>query len=513
LEVKTKKDKLYNLINSLSKSEKRYFHLFTKQHIIGKQNKYQVLFKSIEKQNKYDETKIKKDFAKKNITLNISSDKNYLYNLILKALRSYYSENDDEMKTLQLKMDYLILLKKELYKEAEQRLNQLEKLCTKTDDSISLFENYFRRNLININNRKLPKNEDQLKIEANGDVKLNKITNRKIVLDLYNRLFYLVNTKINLSIEEQKKHLLNITKKLNRVEINSLDFYSKMHYLSAKQLIGLMSNDHTKSEKAQVALLKLAESNEYLVKSNPRKIATIQFNLFASYCLTAEHKKAESIIDKIELLQKEAVVDKEKIDEILIKAKLTQYLNTFQFDKLVLLEEQAKSIQFAKKDRSVVYYNLSLGYFILEKFDDMLDWINDVVFFNKTKFREDINSIYTVFSLICHYELQNIALLDNMSRNSTRNMLSKGKQNEFEKLIITYIKKSLNLLDKKERIKHLIQLKADVNNFGLGTENQIIGFDVIKAWIDSKIKNIPLKQALLEISIEEDMVKEKNASV
>lgn len=509
MEVNRKKDKLFNLINSLSKSEKRYFHLYTKQHIIGAENKYQVLFKSIEKQKQYDEAKISKDFAKKNIKLNISSEKNYLYNLILKSLRSYYSENDDQMKTLQLKMDYLVLLKKELYKEAEQRLNQLNKLCIKTNDSISLFENYFRRNLINNRIGYLPKNEEITEFEAAGDKKLTTISNWKIVFDLCDRLYYLNSKKLNLSNEEQKTYLVHLIQKLERVNFKELDFDGKVYYLSAQNLIGILSNSRTKSEKAQLALLKLVETNSYLIKSNPLRVARIQYNLFTTYSLSGKHKLAAEVIQKIESLRKTANIDQEKIDVNILKAKTTQCLNTLQFDNLNELESMAKSMKLAKRDKSTIYYNLSLGYFILEKFDDMLDWINDIVFYNKTKFREDINSIYVVFGLICHYELQNIAFLDNMTRNSTRKMASKGKQNEFEKLIISFIKKSLNILDKKESLKQLKKLYGNLDQFGFGVDNQIIGFDVIKAWIKSKVENKPLKQALEEISFEEENMLEK----
>ena len=510
MEVKSKKDKLFNLVKALSKSEKRYFHLYTKQHVIGVQNKYQILFKLIEKQKKYDEKKIIADFAKKKIKLNISSEKNYLYNLILKALRSYYSETDDEMKIIQLKMDYQILLKKELYKEADQRLKQLEKLCLKSNDSITLFENHFRRNIININLGLLPDNLDLLDFETEGDFKLETLVQRKKVYDIYNRLYYQIAKKIKLSIDEQNSYLAALDAKLNDIDIEQIDFDSKLFYYSSKNLIGFLSSNYLIREQAQEKLMTLVENNDYLISTNPYRVARILYNLFNSYSNAGKHDFAATIITKLEKLKDEAAIDQDKVEIKILQSKCMYFLNTLQYGKLVALEAKAKAMQLDAKAKATIFYNLSLGYFILEKYDEMLDWINDVVYGKKTKFREDIHSIYSVYSLICHFELGNFALLDNMTRNTLRNLKSKGKQNDFEKLIISFVKRSLNIIDKKESYKHLEKLKIEVDKFGKGIENQIFGFDTIKAWVNCKIDKKPLKQSLEEISIEEQKQVEIN---
>ena len=53
---------LFDLIHSLTKSEKRYFKLMSSRHAIGGENNYIVLFDAIEKQSIYDEDKIFKTF-------------------------------------------------------------------------------------------------------------------------------------------------------------------------------------------------------------------------------------------------------------------------------------------------------------------------------------------------------------------------------------------------------------------------------------------------------------------
>ena len=52
---------LYNLIKTLTKAEKAYFKKYSSRHVIGKQNKYTILFDAISgSNNHYNEEEIKK---------------------------------------------------------------------------------------------------------------------------------------------------------------------------------------------------------------------------------------------------------------------------------------------------------------------------------------------------------------------------------------------------------------------------------------------------------------------
>ena len=63
---KTSSDKVFQLIRSLSKAEKRYFKVYTSKQA-GDKNNHQLLFDAIDKQKEYDETALKKSL--KNPTL------------------------------------------------------------------------------------------------------------------------------------------------------------------------------------------------------------------------------------------------------------------------------------------------------------------------------------------------------------------------------------------------------------------------------------------------------------
>ena len=82
----------FQLISSMSKSEKGYFKKFASKHTIGGRNIYVKLFDEIENLRIYDEADLKNKFKGEKFANKIYSTKNYLFNLILKALSSYHSE-------------------------------------------------------------------------------------------------------------------------------------------------------------------------------------------------------------------------------------------------------------------------------------------------------------------------------------------------------------------------------------------------------------------------------------
>jgi hypothetical protein len=81
---------LFSLIKSLTKSEKRFFKLSSSLQS-GEKN-YLKIFGYIEEQENYDEETLKDYFKDERFIDHLPSEKNHLYKLILKSLRSFYGE-------------------------------------------------------------------------------------------------------------------------------------------------------------------------------------------------------------------------------------------------------------------------------------------------------------------------------------------------------------------------------------------------------------------------------------
>ena len=109
---------LYKLIKSLTKSEKIFFKLSSSLQASDKN--YLKIFDFIEGQGKYDEDALKEEFKSETFVKHLPSEKNHLYKLILKSLRSYYSEQSISSILKQEIKNVEILYNKALYKECEK---------------------------------------------------------------------------------------------------------------------------------------------------------------------------------------------------------------------------------------------------------------------------------------------------------------------------------------------------------------------------------------------------------
>lgn len=120
---------LHLLIQSLSKSEKRYFRLYCARKA-GDGN-YMKLFDAIGRQREYDEAAIRKRFARHTFVRQLHVTKHYLRNLILQSLRDYHAGISSDARLKDILRNAEILFHKELYTHCRKELDRAERIATK----------------------------------------------------------------------------------------------------------------------------------------------------------------------------------------------------------------------------------------------------------------------------------------------------------------------------------------------------------------------------------------------
>ena len=113
-------DELHQLVKNLSMSEKRYFKIVSSMHVIGGQNNYIRLFEAIEKQEVYDEQKIKTTFAKETFVSHLPSEKHYLYNHILDSLNLFHKDRTFLTRYANIIVTIEILFNKGLFEQCKR---------------------------------------------------------------------------------------------------------------------------------------------------------------------------------------------------------------------------------------------------------------------------------------------------------------------------------------------------------------------------------------------------------
>ena len=269
----TPKTDLHHLIHSLERSEKRYFTLFAKRHVIGEENKYLLLYNILEKQKKYDEERLKAALGARGIYTNLAAEKAYLKELILKSLKQFHEKNFIDSILYDKLIQIEILYEKGLFKMGYELIQKTLELSDK-----------YEKHLINT----------QLLIwKINYDIKLNYFdsgtadsvkSSRNLALFLeslsykqkFHELFYLTNHSDKL---KKKKEIQEVIRKLKPKKDNTLprSNLGLYYYYASLSFIAVLENNSKKAAlyfgkglsvfKASLLFSK-ENANLYLVSAN-----------------------------------------------------------------------------------------------------------------------------------------------------------------------------------------------------------------------------------------------------
>ena len=147
------REDLFHLIQSMSKSEKRYFKMESKK-AGNKTSNHVKLFDAINNLEEYDEEVLKKKLRKEKFIQHLSAEKRYLYQAVLRSIRNFRGDQSifAQIKTMVVDANYL--LERALYDQAENILDKAQKLAEKIDDTVSLLEINVKRQLLSTAHKK-----------------------------------------------------------------------------------------------------------------------------------------------------------------------------------------------------------------------------------------------------------------------------------------------------------------------------------------------------------------------
>ncbi|MEL6672792.1 MAG: hypothetical protein AAFR61_11395, partial [Bacteroidota bacterium] len=129
-----KTDKLFELIKSMSMAEKRYFKIFAGRHTIGQQNNYIKLFEILEQMDSFDGELLLQRLKESELPArHLSSDKNYLYNLILKGLSAFNASKTTSLRIKEKLHQVEILFDRGLYQHCLDLMKKAKVQARKYD--------------------------------------------------------------------------------------------------------------------------------------------------------------------------------------------------------------------------------------------------------------------------------------------------------------------------------------------------------------------------------------------
>ncbi len=498
---------LFELIKSLSKSEKRFFKLSSSLQS-GEKN-YLKIFDSIDRQKEYDEESIKSQFAKETFIKHFPSEKNHLYKLILKSLRAYHSDNSTSSILKQELKNIEILYKKALYKECNKFLHRAKKMAKEHEKFYYWFELIsWEKQLLEeaYESGNFGKDLDEL-INEEQEV-IEKLRNLAAYQILYSRINYIFRSGGFARNEEEKKMVDEIANHpLIKGKNTALSRRAATICYYVQGLCASTNRDYGTSFVKFLKVKSILDDNPLIKRDLAKRYVRTLSNLLYCYLNHGDYQAAFETIGVLRDLSKEkgfgSLDVKVKIFTASYIAELLIYDRLGDYDKgIEIIEDIVKGIEsygdkINKEQEIVFFYNIAYIYFGAGKYNKALFWINKVLNDNEQVLRQDIYSFSRLFNLVIHYELGNNDLLEYIIKSTYRYLNKRQKDYQIETVLLKHLKKLAKLTHEDELKDMFVKMKEETDElFKREEERVVLDYFDFRAWLVSKIDGIDFSDAV-----------------
>ncbi len=489
--MKTASTFLYDLVHSLSKSEKRYIKV---QAGAGEKD-YLQLMDALLAQKTFDEAQLIQDNKEANFVRHLAVNKQYLYDLILRRLTQFGQKNLESIVFEKMAATNM-LIERGLVRAAQQELKKGQAIAA----DYELFE-------LQIMLASLEKRLRSLQpFNKQDDARIEQIFNQEMTCleQLKNTIEYgyLAQQVLRFQVqfqkiqtEEQRQYLDSLTQSPQFQSLAlATNFKSKIHFYQANATYQFIRGDVKKAYNINREFLDLLDANpRFLPLYAERYIATLNNMLIDSLVIGDYDVLKEGINRLVMTLERPAF---KSIKDIAARVFRQRYLLLINWS--IGQRDFAKALewipkieegleQFGKKiekhHRITFYYLIAYLLFLNGQYDQALRWNNLILNDLKEDAVKEIFYFARSLNLLIHYELDNYDLLESLLASTPKYLKSRRTLYATEKVLFRYLGKLLNRPDKAEKQKLAADFKADINQlFQQPAEKRVFNYLDLRVW-------------------------------
>lgn len=511
----TSKDNLFQLIKSLSQSEKRFFKLEAAKYSKKGDNDYIQLYDLLDKQEVYDESLVKKKLKGSKILKRFSGVKNYLYKMILKSLTQYHAERNSHQRITTLLQQIDILFNKGIYKAAHKLLRKARKIAEEYQLlGYHIILSEWDHRFADLED-KFWKTEKKMTAIQEQEWAQLELLQEKLKLERLHEEVVTYMYKEGMPRTEEGRQIYRDTL-TNPILLNAKDsdqYYLKNLYHSLNGLCHYMCMNHEDSLKHSKKRVELFEASPEILQENNHDYAISSFNLLQ--ILTINHKIDEALsqLNKVlEFINQPNIQMEERSREFFF---LVEYYHSTNIYMLIGAFKEVCNIGIrfkatydkiqaeGKKNRLffVVPVNLMLSHFILEQYEEALEWCRLILNDSSNTVRLDTLGFVRLYHLLIQYELENHSILDYYIDSTQRFLNEHNNFKELERHIIRFVKKisSRGRWDSGlDKIFRDSREKISKFNEEDSYESHFLRHYHLLEWLDSKIQKQPMLKFVQE---------------
>lgn len=489
-------DELARLIQSLTKSEKRYFKMFTS--LQSGEKGYMKLFDAVEKMGDYDEKKIRKIFAGEDFLKRLPAVKNYLHGQILKSLRVINAGNTVDSQLREMMEDVTVLYDKRLYKQCAKVLDKAKDLAKANELTLPQLE-------INVWQEKvllelLPIEKFERMLEGSLEEEMATVDAQKNAIQyrhLYNKII-LINRKIKEARnKEELAQFQSIIKHPLLSSINkALSFEAKQYFYHIHLIYNHAKGDNAACFDLASEQINLIEEYPHKIRETPKIYLSALYNVLLCQIHLHQYDKFEDTLNKLRSFNVKSMnIEVSRFVNSYI-FEMVMYLDSGEFDKSISIREpvmeglQKYHDKINIIEKITLLYNLFYSYFGTAEFSKALGIINKLLNEYQKELRYDIQSAVKILNLILHFELGNTRLLEYNAISTYRFLYKSKRLYKMENIVLQFIRRKMpRIHTAKQQLQAFIELRNDFVEIA-DDEYESKAFEYFDyiSWLDSKIE-------------------------
>jgi hypothetical protein len=499
-------DALFQLVQSLERSEKRNFKLYITRNSASGDLKVVQLFDALDKMKHYDEETL----LQKNPSIQkqqLSNLKAHLYREILSSLRLL---NQDENIDLQLheQLDFARLLyNKGLYLQSLKILDRIKEMAKTSNQATYLLQVLF-----------LEKKIESLHITRSMQGRADKLSAE---VEEVNQRLALIGTLSNLSLQLYSWYIQNgharntedtaeVDKFLNHGAVEKAQdakgFYERLYLYQCFCWHAFITQNLLLYYRYCQKWVDLFDAEPKMIEIETAHYIKGLHNLMSAHFDLRNYHKFNDTIQIFEAFIQTPVIQQNQNNRIqtfvyLNIAKLNKHFMEGTFSKglelVPYLEEKLQEYElYLDRHRILVfYYKIASLYFGSGDCDKSIDYLNKIINW-KVDLRTDLQCYARLLHLIAHYELGNFELLEYLLKSVYRFMYKMQNLSTAEEEIFAFLRRSFRLSPKqlKPQFEMLLATLKTLEKSPL--ESRAFMYLDIISWLESKIENKPVQSVI-----------------
>ncbi len=499
-----KKDALFTLIKSLSKSEKRQFKLYVGRLGGNTESNFLALFNVMDKQQVLDEAEIlKKTKIKKQ---QLSNSKAHLYKQLLVSLR-LSPLHQNVRSNIREQIDFAsILYNKGLYNQSLKILEKAKNLAIDSEETnlayeIIEFEKVIESQYIT---RSLNTRADDLAIQARDlsmqNVLISKLSN--LSLQLYSWFLQKGYAK-NEDDLDTVTHYFNA--RLPKYNIETLGFKGRLYLYQAYLWYSLIIQDFLSSYRYSQKWVNLFDEYPEMKSVNPVFYLKGYNYLLEALFMSKRPCRFREVLDQLKtsIDTKDFMLNSNTealASMYYYQNKLNQFMLQADFEGGVdFVPEVLENIQRFDSNTDqhhvmVFYYKIACVYFGIDDYENCIFYLDKIISDKKLAMREDLLCYSRVLNLVAHYEAGLDEDIEMLIKSTYKFLIKMNDLQAVQKKMILFLR-SLTELYPSELKAAFKELHAELKTFeNHPYEKRSFLYLDILSWLESNIEGVPIAE-------------------